>query len=77
MGKKANRRNQTNPRKAVLAAHRVGSTDEALRQSLELRRSGAAGAHADSGVLPSVAAGRKSRMGSRAARRTAAVKDSL
>lgn len=77
MAKKANRRNQANPNKEKLAAIRGPLPARVLQERLELHRSGASGAHTDSGVAPSAAAGHKTRMGSRSAQRTAAIKDTL
>lgn len=77
MAKKANRRNQANPHKETLAATRGPLPAEAIRQKLDLHRSGASGPHASSGVAPTAAAGRKTRMGSRRAQNAAAIKDTL
>lgn len=75
MAKKANRRNQANPHKEFLTAHATRDTEDALRVKLDKRRSGAAGAHATSGVAPQAAAGRKTRVGSRSSQLAAAVQD--
>lgn len=49
--------------------------EEALRQRRELARSGAAGVHADQNARKAGAAGRTNRVGSRSARKAAAIRD--
>lgn len=73
MAKSRARRNQSNEHKDFLKAH--ATADPNIAERMSHRRSGAAGAHSDSGIHPRAAAGRKSRMGSRAARRNAAMRD--
>lgn len=70
MAKRSNRPRGKDRQRIALPAEQV--TERMLH-----RRSGAAGAHSDSSVLPTLAAGRKSRMGSRRAKNTAAIRDQL
>ena len=61
---------------AILAtSHASTATSPATVADLQRRRSGAAGAHADSSVRRNEAGGRNGRMGSRRARNLAAMRD--
>ena len=76
MAKKSAKREFDKAFAAIVAEQQATATvSEAMRADLERRRSGAHGAHAKSSIRRDAGAGRKSKMGSRSARRNAAVRD--